>query len=43
MALKTEYTLFCTQVNFVTTCKYKTSHDLATDGPIFVNLVSKDA
>ena len=24
------------------TCKYKTSRDLATDGPIFANLVSKD-
>ena len=25
------------------TCEYKTSRDLATDGPIFANLVSKDA
>ena len=29
--------------NFVPTCEYKTSRDLATDGPIFANLVSKDA
>ena len=29
--------------NFVLTREYKTSHDLATDGPIFANLVSKDA
>ena len=42
---------FCTQTyakcrfwaNFVPTCEYKTSRDLATDGPIFANLVSKDA
>ena len=30
------------QVKNVPTCEYKTSNDLATDGPIFVNLVSKD-
>ena len=43
--------VFCTQTyakcrfwaNFVPTCEYKTSRDLATDGPIFANLVSKDA
>ena len=43
--------MFCTQTyakcrfwaNFVPTCKYITSRDLATDGPIFANLVSKDA
>ena len=43
--------VFCTQTyakygfwaNFVPTCEYKTSCDLATDGPIFANLVSKDA
>ena len=43
--------MFCTQTyakcrfwaNFVPTCEYKTSRDLATDGPIFANLVSKDA
>ena len=29
--------------NFVPTCEYKTLRDLATDGPIFANLVSKDA
>ena len=29
--------------NFVPTSEYKTSRDLATDGPIFANLVSKDA
>ena len=29
--------------NFVPMCEYKTSRDLATDGPIFANLVSKDA
>ena len=29
--------------DFVPTCEYKTSRDLATDGPIFANLVSKDA
>ena len=28
---------------FVPTCEYKTSRDLATDGPIFANLVSQDA
>ena len=28
--------------NFVPMCEYKTSRDLATDGPIFANLVSKD-
>ena len=43
--------VFCTQTytkcgfwtNFVPTCEYKTSRDLATDGSIFANLVSKDA
>ena len=43
--------MFCTQTsakcgfwaNFVPMCEYKMSHDLATDGPIFANLVSKDA
>ena len=43
--------VFCTQTyakcglwaNLVPTCEYKTSRDLATDGPIFANLVSKDA
>ena len=43
--------VFCTQTyakcrfwaNFVPTCEYKTSRDLTTDGPIFANLVSKDA
>ena len=43
--------VFCAQTyakcrfwaNFVPTCEYKTSPDLATDGPIFANLVSKDA
>ena len=43
--------VFCTQTyakcrfwaNFVPTCEYKTLRDLATDGPIFANLVSKDA
>ena len=42
--------VFCTQyakcgfwANFVPTCEYKTSCDLATDGLIFANLVSKDA
>ena len=42
--------VFCTQhakcrflPNFVPTCEYKTSRDLATDGPIFANFVSKDA
>ena len=43
--------VFCTQTyakcrfwaNFVPTCEYKTSRDLATDCPIFANLVSKDA
>ena len=42
--------VFCTQThakcefwaNFVPTCEYKTSRDLATDGPIFANLVSKE-
>ena len=42
---------FCTQTyakcgfgaNFEPTCEYKKSRDLATDGPIFANLVSKDA
>ena len=29
--------------NFEPTCEYKTSCDLVTDGPIFANLVSKDA
>ena len=29
--------------NFEPTCEYKKSRDLATDGPIFANLVSKDA
>ena len=28
---------------FWATCEYKKSRDLATDGPIFANLVSKDA
>ena len=39
--------VFCTQTyakygfwsNFVLTCEYKMSRDLATDGPIFANLV----
>ena len=29
--------------NFEPTCEYKKLRDLATDGPIFANLVSKDA
>ena len=43
--------VFCTQTyakcgfwaNYLPTCEYKMSRDLATDGPILANLVSKDA
>ena len=43
--------VFCTQTcakcgfwaNFVPTWEYKTSRDIATDGPIFANLVPEDA
>ena len=43
--------VFCTQTyakcgfwaNFVPTREYRTSRDLATDGLIFANLISKDA